>query len=260
MNAWASELIKTRAYRLTTWLLPAVVVVMSAVGALSLLSASEVASRGEPIATQLETVAFAPGSGTFVSGLLVGIFATVVVTADFSSGVANLSLMASGRRPLFVAKLGIGLLAAFAASLIGSLGVGLAAFGLLPAELFWRASTAPVLWGNLLGVLASHLTWAALGTASAFVLRRSAAALGALLGLVLAPPALAATLRGFGQPAAANLVDLLPPGLMQAATLTGADSVSPVGAVPASLGLLVWCGVGVLVGWFAFGRRWRAAR
>lgn len=259
MNAWVSELIKTRAYRLTAWLLPAVAAVMTAVGAFSLVSASEAVGRGAPLAAQLETVAFAPGSGTFFSGLLVGIFAAVVVTADFSSGVVNLSLMASGRRPLFVAKLATGLLAALAASVVGSLGVGLAAAGLLPADLFWRASAAPVLWGNLLGVLTSHLAWAAMGAAAAFGLRRSAPALGTLLGLVLAPPALAATLRGFGQTTAAGLVDLLPPGLMQAATLTGADSVSSVGPVPASLGLLVWCGVGVLVSWAAFGRSRAAA-
>lgn len=252
MNALRSELIKTRAYRLTGALLPMVVIAMVAVGAFVLVTGAEAAINGQPLAAQLELVALAPSSGTFFSGLLVGIFAVVVVTADVSSGVANLSLMASGRRALLAAKATVGVLAALAASLVGAAAVGIAALLLLPGNLFRATVASSLLWGNLLGVFASHLVWATMGTAAALVLRRSAPALGVLLALMLAPPAISASLRGFNQPAAAGLVDLLPAGLMQAATVTGADAVTAVAAVPASLGLLAWCAVFVVVGWLGF--------
>lgn len=255
MNALVSEFVKARAYRLTAWLLPLVMVAMVAVGAFSLLTAAEGAGRGEPPSALLEVVAFAPGSGTFFSGLLVGIFAVVLVTADFSSGVVNLSLMTLRRRDLFTAKVAVGALAALLASLAGSASVGLAALAMLPTELLGRAILAPVLWGNLLGVVACHLAWATMGAAAAFVFRRSAPALGVLLGIVLAPPAISASLRGLGLSSAAALVDLLPAGLMQSATLTGADSVAAVDPVPAALGLLAWCAVFAWFGWLGFRRR-----
>lgn len=252
MNALRSELIKTRAYRLTGALLPMVVVAMVAVGAFALVTAAEAAVRGRPVAEQLELVALAPSSGTFFSGLLVGIFAVMVVTADASSGVINLSLMASGRRALLAAKATVGALAALVASVTGAVAVGVAALVLLPGNLFRAAVASSLLWGNLLGVLASHLVWATMGTAAALVLRRSAPALGILLGMMLAPPAISASLRGFNHPEAAGVVDLLPAGLMQAATVTGADAVTAIAAVPSSLGLLAWCVVFVVVGWLGF--------
>lgn len=241
MNTLVSELVKVRAYRLTAWILPSVVVAMVGVAAFGLASAAEAFARGTSAPDLIEVVAFAPGSGTFVSGLLVGIFAMVVVTADETSGVINLSLMASRARDVLLAKLALGGLIALAVSVVGTVAVALAAVVLLPPELLSRTIVAPEVWVNVLGVATTHLAWAAMGSAAGLMLRRSALALGALMGLVLVPPVASASLRGAGLLRVAAAVDLLPPGLMQSATLTGADAVAAVTPVLASLGLLAWC-------------------
>jgi ABC-type transport system involved in multi-copper enzyme maturation permease subunit len=252
VNALRSELIKTRAYRLTGALLPMVVVATVTVAAFVLVAGADAARGGETLAAQIELVALAPSSGTFLSDLLVGIFAVVVVTADLSSGTVNLSLMAVRRGELVAAKVALGVLAALAASVVAVAGVALAALVLLPGSLLRAAGSSTVLWGNVLGMLASHLTWATMGSAAALVLRRSAPALGVLLGLVLVPPVISASLRGIDQSVAAGLADLLPAGLMQAATVTAPDAVTALAPIPASLGLVGWCVVFVAIGGIGF--------
>lgn len=255
MNAWKSELIKLRAYRLSGWLLPLTTAAMTGVALFMLVIAAQAHRSGDPDGAALAGVAIAPGSGTFLSGLLVGILATIVVTADFSSGVMNLSLMTLPRGRLFVAKAAIGLVAAALVSLVGVIGVGVAAVIVLPNELLARALATPELWGNVFGTLMTHLTWAAMGVATAFMLRRSARVLGVLLLLTLGAPTLGATLGAFGHKWAADLINLLPAGLMAQAT---EGAVRGEGAVPhlwfASLGLLAWCVVFLVLGWVAFRR------
>ncbi len=255
MNALASELIKLRAYRTTAWLFPLVLFAMAGIGAFSLFVVVDSLKKGAPVADQVPIIAFAPGSGTLISGMVLAVFVTITVTADYTSKVANLSLMALPRRAsLFGAKTVIGVGTAVLVSVLGVVAVTLAGFLMLPAEAFRLGAASPVTWGNILGVLTSHLIWATMALGLALVLRRSAPTLGVLLVIMLGTPAVAAALRSFDLPQVAKVLDVLPPGLMNAATVTGADAATTIHAVPASLGLTAWSVVFVALGWWGFRR------
>lgn len=65
-------------------------------------------------------------------------------------------------------------------------------------------------------------------------------------------PAVASTAAALG--GAARWAEYLPAGLMQAATVTGSESVLSVSPSVASLGLLLWAVAVSAGGWLAFRR------
>ncbi len=163
MNALRSELIKLRAHRITWWLVPLVVAAMVSVAVLALLASLDAMNRGASRAEQLELVAVAPASGTLVSGLLIGVFAIIMVTSDTSTGVINLSLQVLSRRAVLLAKLSVGAMVTLTVSVAGLVGIALAAVIILPHDLLIDAMASRSVWVNVVGVLTTHVTWMSLG-------------------------------------------------------------------------------------------------
>lgn len=251
--ALRSELIKTRSLRVSFLVLPLAVVFLGGAAVVSL----EIARRGDTgagLRAMVESSAFAFSSGSLLSGLVLGVFGALIVTTDLGSGTINHSLILLPRRDIFVAKVALALLAAVATSVVGAVAVGLIAVALLPGSALTPLATSGVLWANLAGGLASHLTWASLGAAAAFVLRRQAMAMGGVLAIMLGLPAIGSAMSAVSG-TELRWADYLPPGLMQAATVTGSEAVLAVGPLTASAGLLAWSGVLLAVGWLCFRRR-----
>ena len=74
----------------------------------------------------------------------------------------------------------------------------------------------------------------------------------AAASVALAVPAIAATVAAMGGPT--RWAEFLPSGLMQAATVTGSESVLSVSPGMASVGLLAWVAAFAAVGWVSFRR------
>lgn len=250
-NALRSELIKLRALRTSYALGPVSIVAMAGTAVLWLDNAGREAAGGAGPAAMIEAAAFAFGSGTLVSGVALAVFAALVATTDLSSGTINHSLLLLTRRHVFGAKLLLALGAAVAVSLAGTLAVGLVAALMLPGALVALAASG-VWWLNLLGITASHLLWACLGCTAGLIFKRQAPAVGVVVAVTLAVPAIAATVAAMGAPT--RWAEYLPSGLMQAATVTGSESVLSVSPGMASVGLLAWVAALAAVGWLSFRR------
>lgn len=249
-DALRSELIKVRALRTGYALLPVSALAMAATGALWLDGARREA--GADPSASLESAAFAFGSGTLVSGVALAVFAALIVTTDLTSGTINHSLLALSRGRLFSAKSLLVSAAAATVSLVGTLAVGVVAAVMLPGALLAELAVSGTWWLNLLGLTASHLLWAILGSTAGLALRRQAPAVGAVLAVTLAVPAASASIAAVG--GATRWAEYLPAGLMQAATVTGSESMLSLSPGAASIGLLTWAIALAAIGWLAFRR------
>lgn len=251
IHAVRSELIKLRAYRLTYFLLPLVLVclVVSAIFGFDAVRGS--AAEGTESSTLIESAAFAFGLGSWLSGVWLGVFAALMVTIDLGSGTLNQSLLVLPRRTVLLAKVVVAGAVAVLASLVGALAIAAAAIVMLPAGLPGVLVSAPALWTTLAGTLASHLTWTSLGLGMGLLMRRQAAAMGAALVIMLGLPLAGASFAFAGH--TQHWLQYLPAGLMQAAT--AAPSSQPALApLAASTALLLWCGVFVGSGWLRLRR------
>lgn len=251
-DALRSELIKLRALRTTYALGPVSVLAMAGTAVLWLDGARREAGAGAAPSAIIESAAFAFGSGTLVSGVALAVFTALLVTTDLSSGSINHSLLLLTRGRVFGAKLLLALGAAMAVSLVGTLAVGLVAAVMLPGTLLGALTTSGTWWLNLLGLTASHLLWACLGSTAGMVVKRQAPAVGVLLAVTLAVPVASATVAAIGGPT--RWAEYLPSGLMQAATVTGSESMLSLSPGIASLGLLAWVVAVAAVGWLSFRR------
>ena len=234
-DALRSELIKLRALRTTYALGPVSVLAMAGTAVLWLDGARREAGAGAAPSAIIESAAFAFGSGTLVSGVALAVFTALLVTTDLSSGTINHSLLLLTRGRVFGAKLLLALAAV-----------------MLPGTLLGALTTSGTWWLNLLGLTASHLLWACLGSTAGMVVKRQAPAVGVLLAVTLAVPVASATVAAIGGPT--RWAEYLPSGLMQAATVTGSESMLSLSPGIASLGLLAWVVAVAAVGWLSFRR------
>lgn len=250
-HAVRSELIKLRAYRVTYWLLPLVLVFLVGSAAFAFDAVAVSAASGAGQSTLIDSAAYAFGLGSLLSGLCLAVFAALIVTTDLGSGTLNQSLLVLPRHTVLLAKAVVAAAAAVLASVSGAVAVAALAAALLPSGLVGALLAAPALWTNLAGTLASHLTWTALGLGLGLLLQRQAAAMGATLVIMLGLPMAGASLTFAGHPQV--WLDYLPAGLMQAATVTG-SSAPAIAPLAASAALLAWCGVFVGGGWLRLRR------
>lgn len=214
-NLLRSEWAKIRSVRSTYWSLAAAVAAMIGYGAIN--SASHTGTRHaafNPVLTSL--------SGVLLAQLAIGVLGVLVITTEYSTGMIRSTFAAAPQRHLvIIAKAGVLGAAAFtvgtAASMIaflagqaimGANGVSLASPGALRSVI----GIGIGLYLGLLGIFAI-----ALGT----IIRRSAGAIAALVGLILILPALLLTLPASIQD---TVVKFLPGNAGQAIFTTGNDT------------------------------------
>ena len=130
-NAVGSELIKLRAYRLTYWLLPLALVFLVTAAAFGFDSVRLSAAEAAPQSVLIDSAAYAFGLGSPLSGLVLGVFAALIVTADQGSGTIYQSLLVLSRRTVVLAKV---LASGAAAALITAVGTFAIAAVELPDE------------------------------------------------------------------------------------------------------------------------------
>ena len=100
-----AELVRSKAYRITYWVWPLILLSTLAAVAFSSSAIQKALEEGATPTSQIEAVAFMPGSPTFFSGLLLAFWTTTLVTADWSSGTINHIHMAMSDGRILHAKL-----------------------------------------------------------------------------------------------------------------------------------------------------------
>ena len=212
-NLLRSEWAKVRSVRSTYRSLAAAVAAMIGYGAIN--SSSHAGARHgtfDPVLTSL--------SGVLLAQLAIGVLGILVITTEYSTGMIRSTFAAAPQRhSVIIAKAGVLGAAAFTvgtvASLIAFLG-GQAIMGANGVSLTSPGALRSVigigLYLGLLGIFA-----VALGT----IIRRSAGAIAALVGLILIMPALLLTLPASIQD---TVVKFLPGNAGQAIFTTGNDT------------------------------------
>lgn len=187
-NAVGSELIKLRAYRLTYWLLPLALVFLVTAAAFGFDSVRLSAAEAAPQSVLIDSAAYAFGLGSPLSGLVLGVFAALIVTADQGSGTIYQSLLVLSRRTVVLAKVLASGAAAALITAVGTFAIAAVALVMLPGSLVGALAAAPALWVTLAGTLVSHLTWVAVGLGFSLLLQRQASAVGAMVMLLFVVP------------------------------------------------------------------------
>ena len=236
-----AELVRSKAYRITYWVWLLILLATLAAVAFSSSVVQKALEEGATHASQIEAVAFMPGSPTFFSGLLLAFWATTLVTADWSSGTINHIHMAMSNGRILRAKLIVISTASLLTTVITTGAAVALCFSLLPASLVLATLASPVLWINVLGTFAVHLTWGILALVAAWWLPKPALSVGTVLIVVVGVPALetALTTAGLDTP----IFSYLPSSLMNAATLTGSELATRLTPLLAGLLLILWCAV-----------------
>jgi ABC-2 type transport system permease protein len=208
-----SEWAKMRSVRSTYWSLAVAVVAMIGYGAIN--TASHTGAQPatfDPVLTSL--------SGILVAQLAIGILGVLVITSEYSTGMIRSTFAAAPQRHLVIAaKAGAFGAIAFAVGTVASVIAFLVGQAILGAHGVTMISPGAVrsiigvgLYLGLLAVLA-----VALGT----IVRRTAGAIAALVGLILILPALLLTLPASLQD---TVVKFLPGNAGQAIFTTTKDS------------------------------------
>jgi len=212
-NLLRSEWAKIRSVRSTYWSLAAAVAAMIGYGAIN--SASHAGARHaafNPVLTSL--------SGVLLAQLAIGVLGVLVITTEYSTGMIRSTFAAAPQRHLvIIAKAGVLGAAAFTVGVVASMIAFLAGQAIMGANGVSLTSPGALrsvigigLYLGLLGIFA-----VALGT----IIRRSAGAIAALVGLILILPALLLTLPASIQD---TVVKFLPGNAGQAIFTTGNDT------------------------------------
>lgn len=243
-DALRAEWTKLRTVPGTAWILAASFVLTVAVGAAT--AAATRCGAGTGCAIDPTKVSL---TGIEVGQAVVAVLAVLVISGEYSTGMIRTTFTAMPRRwPVLTAKAAVltgPVLAAAAAAVAASLAAGrliLAGHGITAAHGFavvslthgpsLRAATGSVLYLALVGLLS-------LGIATG--VRDSAAATGAVLGMLYVPP-LAALFLG-SEPAWQRWVERYAP------TNAGLAILNTTGVH--SLVISPWAGLGVLAAWAA---------
>lgn len=196
------------------------------------LSAAEAA----PQSVLIDSAAYAFGLGSPLSGLVLGVFAALIVTADQGSGTTSRCWCLS-RRTVVLAKVLASGAAAALITAVGTFAIAAVALVMLPGSLVGALAAAPALWVTLAGTLVSHLTWVAVGLSFSLLLQRQASAVGAMVMLLFVVPMVGAALVAAGHPELARV----PSGFDLMQTATGTVAQPGPTALLACVLLLGWC-------------------
>jgi ABC-2 type transport system permease protein len=212
-NLLRSEWAKVRSVRSSYWTLAAAVAAMIGYGAIN--SASHAGARPgsfDPILMSL--------SGVLLAQLAIGVLGVLVITTEYSTGMIRSTFAAAPQRhSVIIAKAGVIGAAAFTVGTVASLIAFLSGQAIMGANGVSLASPGALRSvigiGLYLGLLSIFAV--ALGT----IIRRSAGAIAALVGLILILPALLLTLPASLQD---TVVKFLPGNAGQAIFTTGQDT------------------------------------
>lgn len=253
-----AEWIKTGTLRSSYWTVGSTLAftLLFAAGVLLVIPLASPAEVPDPAAVIIDNYGAAPGLGVIgFSGMfayaLVAVYGVLIVSSERSSGLIATTLAAVPRRtPVLLAKLVvssvvgavIGLVAGAASFLLVQ--PALAGFG-LGSNLF-DLDTLQVLAGGsvFLGLIA------AMSTAIGSLFRSTAAALGAVLGLLVLAPAILPIVPGIGGIVTEFLPSTAGMMLFQSAAQVGWQPIVTGGAV-----LLAWTAGAAVVGGVLFTRR-----
>jgi ABC-2 type transport system permease protein len=253
-----AEWIKTRSVRSSYWTAAATLAftVLFAAGVLLLVSVAPAADVPDPAAVIVDSYGEAPGIG--VAGFaflfayaLVAVFGVLVVSTERSTGLLATTLAAVPRRtPVLAAKLVVSAVVGMAIGLIGAV----ASFLLVQPQLAALGLGSSLLDPDALQVLAGGTLFvgliAVMSTAIASLFRGTAAALGAVLGLLVLAPTLIPIIPGIGGEIAGFLPSSAGMMLFQPATQVGWQPIVTGGLV-----LLGWTIGAVVVAGALFKRR-----
>jgi len=252
------EWIKTTTVPSTYWTAAVTVAftVLFAAGIMFAVTFAPPADVPDPVAVITDNYGATPSLG--VLGLafmftyaLVAVFGVLLVAPERSSGMLSATLAAVPRRtPVFAAKL---LMSAVAGIVVGLVGA-VASFLLVQPQLAGFGLGSSLADPDVLQVLAGGTVFLALiamlSTAIGSLFRGTAAAMGAVLGLLIAAPALVPIIPGIG----AGLAGFLPSSagmmLVQSAAQAGWQPILTGGLV-----LLGWTAAAVALGGVLFTRR-----
>jgi ABC-2 type transport system permease protein len=236
-GALRAEWTKLRTVNGTAWILAAICVLTVAVGA---ATAAVTRCGGAGCAVDPTKVSL---TGIEVGQAVVAVLAVLVISGEYSTGMIRVTLTATPRRWMVLAAKAAVLtglvLAAAVVAVVGSLAAGrllLAGNGVAVAHAITgpviRAAAGSVLYLALIGLLA-------LGVAT--IVRDSAAATGAVLGILYVPPAIALFLGS--DPAWQRWVERYTP------VNAGLAILNTTGL--RDLVISPWAGLGVLAAWAA---------
>ena len=234
-----AEWIKTRSVRSSYWTAAATIAftVLFAAGVLLLVSVAPVADVPDPAAVIVDNYGAAPGVGVvgfafMFAYALVAVFGVLVVSTERSTGLLAATLTAVPRRtPVFAAKLIVSAVAGMAIGLVGAI----ASFLLVQPQLAGLGLGSSLVDPAVLQVLAGGTLYvgliAVMSTAIASLFKGTAAALGAVLGLLLLAPALIPIIPGIGGEIAGFLPSSAGMMLFQSATQVGWEPIVTGGLV-----------------------------
>lgn len=191
-----SEFIKFRTLRSTLILLGSTIVVIVGIAALAswgigqaLQQAGADPRRGAALAAQGDIAASAPGAGISFAQLILGSLAVLIISSEFTTGMARSTFTAVPKRiPAFLAKLIVVVVAAF---LVSALSLYLA--GLVAVPIFDQyGHTLDVSSGHYIGTLFIKSAYvaavAAIGLALGALIRNSAGGIMSLVGIFFVLP------------------------------------------------------------------------
>jgi ABC-2 type transport system permease protein len=253
-----AEWIKTRSLRSSYWTAAVTVAftVLFAAGVLLLVSIAPAADVPDPAAVIVDNYGTAPSVGVIgfafmFAYALVAVFGVLVVSTERSTGLLAATLAAVPRRtPVLAAKLLVSAVAGMAIGLVGAV----ASFLLVQPQLLSLGLGSSLVDPEVLQVLAGGTLFvgliAAMSTAIASLFRGTAAALGAVLGLLILAPTLIPIIPGIGGEIAGILPSSAGMMLFQSATQVGWQPIVAGGLV-----LLGWTIGAVVLAGALFKRR-----
>ena len=208
-----SEWAKMRSVRSTYWSLAVAVVAMIGYGAINTAShTGPQPASFDPVLTSL--------SGILVAQLAIGVLGVLVITSEYSTGMIRSTFAAAPQRHLVIAaKAGAFAAIAFAVGTVASVIAFLVGQAILGAH--GVSLTSPGAARSIIGVGLYLGLLAVLAVALGTIVRRTAGAIAALVGLILILPALLLTLPASIQD---TVVKFLPGNAGQAIFTTTKDS------------------------------------
>jgi len=253
-----AEWIKTTSVRSTYWTaaLTVAFTLLFAGGIMFAVTLAPPADMPDPVGVITDNYGTTPSLG--VLGLafmfayaLVAVFGVLLVGPERSSGLLSATLAAVPRRsPVFAAKLLVSAVVAVVVGLVGAI----ASFLLVQPELARFGLGSSLADPEVLQVLAGGAVFLALiamlSTAIGSLFRGTAAAMGAVLGLLIGAPALVPIIPGIGAEIAGFLPSSAGMMLVQSAAQAGWQSILTGGLV-----LLGWTVGAVALGGVLFKRR-----
>jgi ABC-2 type transport system permease protein len=253
-----AEWIKAGSVRSTYWMIGGTLafVLIFAAGVLSLVAFAPAADVPDPAAVITDNYGATPSIGVIgfafmFAYALVAVFGVLLVGPERSTGLLSATLAAAPRRtPVYAAKLLVSAVVGAAIGIVGAVASFLLAQPVLAQYGLGSSLADPEVLQVLAGGAAFLGLIAALSTAIGSLFRGTAAAMGAVLGLLLVAPAILPIIPGIGGELAGFLPSSAGMMLVQSAAQVGWQPILAGGLV-----LLGWTAVATVLGGVLFTRR-----